>query len=76
MESSMILFEEHHKWKVITWLAGPSPDFPSNFGISEGSLVGILVQVGSFMSLVKLGILRDAKYGIWRFGEGLVPTIV
>jgi hypothetical protein len=81
MESSMMLFEEHHKWKVITWLAGSSPGFPSNFGISEGNLVGILGQVasckmGSFMSLVKLGMLRDAKYGIGRFGGGLVPAIV
>ena len=76
-----MLFNEHHKWKVITWLAGSSPSFPSNFGISEGSLVGILGQVGSckmgsFMSLVKSGMLRDANYGIGRVGGGLVPTIV
>jgi hypothetical protein len=47
----------------------------------EGNLVGILGQVGSckigsFVSLVKSRILRDAKYGIGRFGGGLVPTIV
>jgi hypothetical protein len=81
MESSMMLFEEHHKWKVITWLAGSSPGFSSNFGICKGSLVGILGQVGSckmglFASLVKSGMLRDAKYGIGRFGTGLVPVIV
>jgi hypothetical protein len=39
-------FDEHHKWKVITWLFGSSPDFPSNFGISEGSLAGITGQTG------------------------------
>jgi hypothetical protein len=43
----MMLFEENHKLKVIPWLAGSSPDFPSNFGMSEGNLVGILGQVGS-----------------------------
>jgi hypothetical protein len=54
----MMLFEEHHKWKVITWLEGSSLRFPSNFVISEGRLVGILGHVGSckmgsFVSLVK-----------------------
>jgi hypothetical protein len=39
-------FDEHHKWKVITWLFGSSPYFPSNFGISEGSLAGITGQTG------------------------------
>jgi hypothetical protein len=37
-------FDEHHKWKVITWLFGSSPGFPSNFEISEGSLAGITSQ--------------------------------
>ena len=77
----MMLFEEHHKWKVMTWLAGYSLDFPSNFGMCEGSLVGILghvgsCNIGSFMSLLKSGMLRDAKYGIGGFGGGLVPSIV
>jgi hypothetical protein len=81
MESSMMLFEEHHKWKVMTWLAGSSPNFPSNFGISEGSLVGILghvgsCNIGSFMSLLKSGMLRDAKYGMGGGGGGLVPAMV
>jgi hypothetical protein len=31
IESSMREFDEHHKWKVITWLFGSSPDFLSNF---------------------------------------------
>jgi hypothetical protein len=39
-------FDEHHKWKVVTWLFVSSLDFPSNFGISEGSLVGITGQTG------------------------------
>ena len=41
MELSMMLFEEHHRWNVMIWLAGSSPTFPSNLGMSEGSLVGI-----------------------------------
>jgi hypothetical protein len=54
----MMLFKENHMWKFITWLAGPFLSFPSNFGIFEGSLVGILGHVGSckmgsFVSLVK-----------------------
>jgi hypothetical protein len=81
MESSMMLFEYHHKCKFITWLEGSSLGFSANFGMYEGSLVGILGQVesckmGSFMSLVKLGRLRDAKYAIGRFGGGLVPAII
>jgi hypothetical protein len=39
-------FDEHHKWKVITWLFGSSPDFLSNFGILEGSLAGMTGQTG------------------------------
>jgi hypothetical protein len=81
MESSMMLFEENHKWNFITWFAGPSPGSPSNFRKFEGNLVGILGQVasckiGSFVSWVKLGMLRDAKYGKGGFGGGLIPTIV
>jgi hypothetical protein len=38
--------DEHHKWKVIRWLFGSSLDFPSNFGILEGSLDGIVSQPG------------------------------
>jgi hypothetical protein len=39
-------FDEHHKWKVITWLFGSLPDFLSNFRISEGSLAGMTGQTG------------------------------
>jgi hypothetical protein len=46
IESSMRELDEHHKWNVITWLFESSPDFPSNFGISEGSLAGIVGQTG------------------------------
>jgi hypothetical protein len=63
----------------MTWLAGYSLDFPSNFGISEGSLVGILghvalCNIGSFVHLLKSGMLRDAKYGMGGGDGGLVPT--
>jgi hypothetical protein len=76
-----MLLEEHHRWKVMTWLAGSSPAFPSNFGMSEGSLVGIagqlgLCNIGSFVSFVRSGILRDAKYGIWSGGLGLAPAML
>jgi hypothetical protein len=64
----------------MTWLAGSSPAFPSNFGMSEGSLVGNAghvgsCKIGSLVSLVRSGMLREAKYGICSGGEGLAPTI-
>jgi hypothetical protein len=76
-----MLFDENHKWKVMTWLAGYSPYFPSNLGMSEGSLEGILghvgsCHIGSFVSLIKSSMLRDAKYGMWSGDGGLVPTMV
>jgi hypothetical protein len=76
-----MLLEEHHRWKVMTWLAGSSPTFPSNLGMSEGSLVSIAghvgsCNIGSFMSLLRSGVLREAKYGICSGGRGLVPAMV
>jgi hypothetical protein len=81
MESSIMLLEEHHKWKFMTWLAGSSPAFPSNLGISEGSLVGIAghvgsCNIGSFVSLLRYGMLREAKYGIYSGGGGLILAMV
>jgi hypothetical protein len=80
-ESSMMLFEEHHKWKVMIWLVNLSPAFPSNLGIPEGSLVGIVGHVGlckirSLVRLVISGMLRESKYGIWGGGGGLIPIMV
>ena len=68
--SSMILFDEHHKWKVMTWLPGSSACLPSNFGMSEGSFVGMgghegSCAMGSFVSLVKSGRFNVAKKGDW-----------
>ena len=65
----------------MTWLAGSSPAFPSNFGMSEGSFVGIAghvasCNIGSLVSLVRSGMLREAKYGICSGGGGLAPAIV
>jgi hypothetical protein len=76
----MILFEENHKWKVMTWLARSSHNFTLNFGIFEGSLVGILEHVGScnigsFVILLKSRMLRDTKYGMGG-GGGLVLAMV
>jgi hypothetical protein len=77
----MMLFEEHHKWKVMTWLAGSSLTFPSNLGMYEGSLVGIAdhvgsCNIGSFVSLLRSSMLREAKYGIWSGDGGLVLAMV
>ena len=44
--------DEYHMWKDRTWLVGSSLALPSNFGIFEGSLVGIEDQLASwFMGL-------------------------
>jgi hypothetical protein len=77
----MMLFEECHKWKVMIWLAGSSFAFRSNLGMSVGSLVGIVghvgsCNIGSLVRFVRSGILREAKYGIWGGGGGLVPSMV
>jgi hypothetical protein len=55
--------------------------FPSNLGMSEGSLVGIAGHVGScnillFVSFLRTGMLREAKYGIWSGSGGLAPAMV
>jgi hypothetical protein len=76
-----MMFEEHLKWRVTTWLAGSSPYFPSNLGIFEGSLVGTLghvgsCNIGSFVSLLKSDMLRDTKYGMGGGSGGLVPAMV
>jgi hypothetical protein len=62
-------------------IGGVNPIFPSNFGISEGSLVGIAghvasCNIGSLVSLVRSGMLREAKYGICSGVGMLVPTIM
>jgi hypothetical protein len=49
--------------------------------MSEGSLVGIAGHVapwniGSLVSLVRSGMLREAKYGIYSGGGGLAPATV
>ena len=77
----MMLLEEHHRWKFMTWLTGSSPAFPSNLGMSEGSLVGIAghvgsCNIGSFVSFLRSGMLREAKYGICSGGGGLAPAMV
>jgi hypothetical protein len=81
MDSSMMIFEKNHKWKVMKWLEGLFHAFPSNLGMPEGRLVGIAghvgsCNIGSFVSLLRSEMLREAKYGIWSGDGGLVPTTV
>jgi hypothetical protein len=50
-------------------------------GMSKGSLLGIVghvesCNIGSLVSLVRSSMLREAKYGIWGGGRGLVPAMV
>ena len=87
-ESSFSELEENHKWKVVTWALESSPTLPSNFGISEGSLVGTggqeeLCLTGSFISFDKsgkfniarkwiLGLTGALKVPSWELG-GLYP---
>jgi hypothetical protein len=49
--------------------------------MSEGSSVGIVghvasCNIGSFVSLVRSGMLREAKYGICSGGGGLSPAML
>lgn len=69
---SMILFDEHHRWKVTIWLLRSFACLPSNFGISKRSFVGMGGQLGSctmgsFISLAKSGRFNEAKKGDWEF---------
>ena len=41
MESSTMLFDEHHRWNIMMWFWGNSPAIPSNLGMSKGRLVGM-----------------------------------
>jgi hypothetical protein len=68
MESSIKELDEQKRWKVMTWLFGSSPDLPSNFGMSDGNLVGITGQwgecrIGSFKILDMSGRSKVAKKG-------------
>ena len=38
--SSISEFDEHHIWKVITWVASSSLSFPLNLGMFKGNFVG------------------------------------
>ena len=62
-------------------VGGVIPCLPLNFGMSEGSLVGIAghvasCNIGSLVSLVRSRMLREAKYGICSGGGGLAPAMV
>jgi hypothetical protein len=66
MESSIKELDEHHRWKVMTWLFGSSPGLQSNFGMSDDNLDGITSQwgecrIGSFKILDKSGRSKVSK---------------
>jgi hypothetical protein len=68
MESSIKELDEHQRWKFMTWLFGSSPDLSSNFGMSDGILVGITGQwgeyrLGSFKIIDNLGRSKVSKNG-------------
>jgi hypothetical protein len=70
IESSIKEFDQHHKWKVITWLVGSSLGLSSNFGISKGNLAGIVGQkeecsIGSLVNRDKFGRSRVVRKGNW-----------
>jgi hypothetical protein len=76
-ELSKMLLEEEHRWKNTIWLVGSSLRFSSNFEMFEGNLAGIFNQVasckmGSFVSLVKYEMFRDAKYNKFEVGATMV----
>jgi len=80
MESLVIELHEHHMWKDRTWLVGSSPALPSNFGMSEGSLVGIVGQpaswcMGSFINWLKSGRPNPAIKGSIR-DAGTIPETI
>ena len=75
IESSTMLFDENHRWNIMMWFWGHSPAFPSNLGMSEGSLVGMGGQnfwwwIGSFVNRAKSCKLRRAMK--WRFDPRLM----
>ena len=63
MELSIKEFEEHHIWKVIVWFLGSPPCFPSNLGMSDGNLIGIVGKEGSCLmgSLINLDKSGNSK---------------
>jgi hypothetical protein len=71
MESSIRELEKHQIWKVIMWVLGYFPGFPSNFGISNSSLAGIGDQngaccMGSFVKCEKSKRCKvDKKGSCW-----------
>jgi hypothetical protein len=63
------------------WLVESSPSFPSNLGMSEGVLLGMVghvgsCNIGSLVSLVRYSMLKESKHGIWGYGGRLVLVMV
>lgn len=80
MESLVIEFDENHMWKEQTWLVGSSPALPSNFRMSEGSLVDIEGQralwfIGLFINWLKFGRLNPTIKGSMG-ATGTVPETI
>ena len=69
IESSIKEFDKHHKWKVVTWSPGSSPVFPSNLGISEGSLVGTGGQTSLYLIRSLVNLERYGKFNVAKKGS-------
>jgi len=59
-------FNEHQRWKVVTWSPGSSPFWPSNFGMSYGSLVGIGGHVGSWLTRSFISLDKSSRLSMAR----------
>jgi hypothetical protein len=61
IESWFKEFDEHQRWKVVTWSPRSSPFLPSNFGMSDGSLVGTRDHVGSWITRSFINLDKYAR---------------
>ena len=72
--------DKHHMWKNRMWLVGSSRALPSNFGMSNGSLVDIECQLaswcmGSFINWLKSGRLNPTIKGSMGATKTVLETL-
>jgi hypothetical protein len=68
--SSINELDEHHKWYVMMCVEGSSLGFPSNFGISNGNLEGIIEHNGSWAIGSFVNHEKSSKYSVARKYNG------